>query len=776
MPNEYQRDGDIAFIGLNSRDNPSSLPEGILSKSQNFRLDRGVAQTRKGLERKTIGDIVGQTIYSTGTYILPSGQEMIVLVVANGLYTYNPQTEALSAKIYFPNRITGATLTSTDSIIVTVTKTAHGLLAGASVYVECGTVTYSGLFVITSVTANTFTYSMPRVASTGAITGAACSYNASELITTPDGCDVCNAVDKIFISRGFDKRPLMWDLANTIIALPVSPSSAHQFPNCSTLMYYGNRLIAIGKHHAETETLRNYDTISVSNYLDYAHWDIADAFTVNNGSNDHLVGVAPWTLNEFLVFMRNSIYYISIGSDRYITGAALSTDSYIKTLATDIGCLAKKSVVQAGGGVFFLSDNGVYFLQPQPASAESMKLLTMSDPISAPIDNVIQRINRNYASNAVATYWNNRYYLAVPLDDSTVNNTVLVFNFILRQWESVDTYPTLVTTKNPNVIAYGMGMGGDGWQINTSASGLTDFIYISITKSSSTPYHGLAVGDYVNVNFSYPKVVGGSLAYSGDLPPSGTYKVILDAYSSFDATYFYIKIPKSSFINLPYTGNYPALSWDYIQGYGCTFAKADSVSLKEFIVVKKDNQRRMFLVDNYQGIFLTEELDYDEFGDSTGSPILPIPIAGVDTAINIANGRYGNLILVSSLNSAGIPNANVIVLDSLSFSKNDILAVLETRKYSFKNIGDKRFSSYEASLLTSGGEKIETYVDVSNPDVVVKVDSFGSSSNEDYTRSNPIRKTGSDALIRFVSYSKRPSIRSAYIYASQQKKTNSNKD
>ena len=778
MPNEYQRDGDLAFIGLNSRDNPSSLPEGILSKSQNFRLDRGVAQTRKGLERKTIGEIVGQTIYSTGTYILPSGQEMIVLVVANGLYTYNPQTEVLSTKIYFPNRITGATLTSTDSQSVTVTKTAHGLLAGASVYVECGTTTYSGLFVITSVTANTFTYTMERIASTGAITGAACSYNASELIITPDGCDVCNAVDKIFISRGFSKRPLMWDLANTITALPTS-GAGHPFPNCSTLMYYGNRLIAIGKYHSETETLRNYDTVSVSNYLDYANWDINDAFTVNNGSNDHLVGVAPWTLNEFLVFMRNSIYYVSVGNDRYVTGAALSGTSYIKTLATDIGCLAKKSVVQAGGGVFFLSDNGVYFLQPQPASAESMKLLTMSDPISAPIDNVIQRINRNYASNAVATYWNNRYYLAVPLDDSTVNNTVLVFNFILKQWESVDTYPTLVTTSNPVVISYG---SGDAWGLYTSgvnaAHNSGEYIYIYVTKSSGTTRHGLAVGDYVSVTFAYPMWDGTNLLYSGDLPPNGTYKVVYNSATGlgFSDTLFVIRIPRSAFTTLPYTGSSASPTYLYTLGYGVTFKKAESIALKEFIVVKKDNQRRMFLVDNYQGIFLTEELDYDEFGASTGSPILPSPIAGVDTAINIANGKYGNLILVSVLNSLGVPNANVIVLDSLSFSKNDILAVLETRKYSFKNIGDKRFSSYEASLLTSGGEKIETYVDVSNPDVIVKVDSFGSSSYEDYTRSNPIRKTGSDALIRFVSYSKRPSIRSAYIYATQQKKTNSNKE
>ena len=764
MPNEYQKDGDIGFIGLNSRDNPSALPKGVLSRSQNFRLDRGVAQTRKGLQRKTAGSIVGQTIYSTGTYIESSGQEMIVLVVANGLYTYNPQTELLSSKIYFPNFITGATLTSSNSISVTVTKSSHGLTVGSSVYVECATAGYSGLFTITSVTSNTFTHSMPAVASFGAVSGASCSYSATELITTPDGCDVCNAMDKIFISRGFSKRPLMWDLVSTITALPTGVGAGHEFPNCSNIMYYGNRLVAIGKYHSEINLSRNYDTVSVSNFLDYTDWDAADAFTVNNGSNDQLVGVAPWTLNEFLVFMRNSIFYINIGNDRYSSGDGLSATSRISTLATDIGCLAKKSVIQAGGGVFFLSDNGVYFLQPQPASAESMKLLTMADPISAPVDDIIQRINRNYASNAVASYWNNRYYLAVPLDESTVNNTVLVFNFILKQWESVDTYPTLVATKNAlNVSA---------WSIPTSGffypNGTDEFIYIRIDKNS-LPKHGLALNDYVNVNFSNNSFQGATLV-EGKHPPSGTYKVINTL--GFSDTIFTIRILVSSFVYLPYqNGNFVYSSGDS----DTTFAKAESVSLKEFIVVKKNNQRRMFLVDNYQGIFLTEELDYDEFGDAVGNPILPTPIPLLDSAQNIAIGLYGNLILVASTTSLGNTNPNVIVLDPLAFSKNDIIAVLETRQYSMDSIADKRFSSYEANILTSGGETIETYADVVNPDVSVKVDVFGSSSVEDYNRSNPIRKTGSGLILKFISYSKRPSIRSAYIYATQQKKNNLNK-
>ena len=540
MPNEYQRDGDIGFVGLNSRDNPSALPTGIVSQSQNFRLDRGVATVRKGLQRKTIGALIGQIIYGVGTYINSSGQEVIIAVVTDGLYSYNPQSETLSAKVSFP---------------------------------------------------------------------------AGETITTQDGCDVVTAVDKVYISRGFSKRPLVWDLTTGITALPTS-GAGHPFPNCTGMLYYANRMIVLGKYHAEANTLRNYDTVSVSNFLDFANWDAVDAFTINNGGNDQVVGVAPWTLNEFLVFMRNSIFYVNTGTDRYTSGDGLSATSSLKTLATDIGCSARKSVVQAGGGVFFLSDNGIYFLQPQPASAESMKLLTMADPISAPIDDIIQRINKTYAYRSVATYWNNRYYLAIPLDSSVDNNAILVYNFILRQWESVDTYP-----------------------------------------------------------------------------------------AGFD--------------------------------------------IFDFVIAKKDNQRRMYGVDTDKGIFLMEQLDVDEYQDwavgdpNAGEPLLPFYLPAT--------------------------------LEALSFPHNAINATLKTRRYSFNSIGDKRFSTAEVEMVADAGSQIQTIAEVYNPDISTTIDTFGAQFTEDSARRNGIRKIGTGIQLQFVSSNLRPSIRSAYIYATVQKQTNTSK-
>lgn len=534
MPNEYQKDGDLGFVGLNSRDNPSALPTGIVSQSQNFRMDRGVATVRKGMQRKTIGALIGQTVYGVGTYINNTGQEIIIVVLTDGLYSYNPQTEVLSAKVSFP---------------------------------------------------------------------------AGETIITQDGCDVVAGTDKVIISRGFSKRPLVWDINVTITAMPAA-GVGHEFPSCETILYYANRFIVTGKHHAEGNALRNNDTVSVSNFLDYQHFDALDAFTINNGSNDRIVGISPWTLNEFLVFMRNSIFYVGVGTSRYVSGEALSNDSYVRTLATDIGCSSKKSVVQANGGVFFLSDNGVYFLQPQPASAESMKLLTMADPISSPIDDIIQRINKTYAYRSTGTYWNNRYYLAVPLDNSVDNNAILIYNFILRQWESVDTYPV--------------------------------------------------------------------------------------GFDIFD-----------------------------------------------FVVAKKDNQRRMYGVDTDQGLFLMEQLNWDEYGASIGTPILPFYIPAT--------------------------------LDEFVFTQVPITAVLKTRRYVFGTMQDKRFSSCEMEVVCDAGSQIETVAEVFNPDITYTVDVFGAQFTEDSVRRNGIRKIGSGIQFTYTSLNLRPSIRSSSAYATIQKPTNNSK-
>jgi hypothetical protein len=64
-----------------------------------------------------------------------------------------------------------------------------------------------------------------------------------------------------------------------------------------------------------------------------------------------------------VVFLRNSIYYVNVGSGRYV----FQTDEfnrYCRLVATDAGCIAKRSIVSANGGIIFLSNNGVYVMNP----------------------------------------------------------------------------------------------------------------------------------------------------------------------------------------------------------------------------------------------------------------------------------------------------------------------------------------------------------------------------------------------------------------------------
>jgi hypothetical protein len=78
--------------------------------------------------------------------------------------------------------------------------------------------------------------------------------------------------------------------------------------------------------------------------------------------------------------------------------------------------------VTAGGGV------GALMLTPEG------KVVATPEPFSRPIQKLINRINWNSASISVAAYHNNRYYLAVPLDGSTENNAILVYDFLRKAW------------------------------------------------------------------------------------------------------------------------------------------------------------------------------------------------------------------------------------------------------------------------------------------------------------------------------------------------------
>lgn len=121
-------EGDAGFLGMASRLNPVQLPAGMCQLVENMRLDRGVAQTRKGAKRAASG------------IALPDAE--LTLPFALGF------DKAISSITYF-------------GTVATATCTAHGYATGALVNIRgAAQPEYNGDFTVTATGANTFRYTM----------------------------------------------------------------------------------------------------------------------------------------------------------------------------------------------------------------------------------------------------------------------------------------------------------------------------------------------------------------------------------------------------------------------------------------------------------------------------------------------------------------------------------------------------------------------------------------------------------------------------------------
>ena len=211
------RDGDQGFVGFASRLNPTTLPAGMLQESVNMRLDRGVAQTRKGSQRLT------DTVGTTGA--------PLTLDVALGV----------------DKSVTALTRASTTA---TATATAHGFTSGDQVNIRGATQTeYNGDFLVTVTDANTFTYTVVGTPATPA-TGTIIANNGPEVRDDYSGGLYAAGV---FASQNYDN-------ANEYIALA----------GADTCFLWRDGLSPVTKTYptSPNETIESTDTVSVVQAFD----------------------------------------------------------------------------------------------------------------------------------------------------------------------------------------------------------------------------------------------------------------------------------------------------------------------------------------------------------------------------------------------------------------------------------------------------------------------------------------------------------------------------
>ena len=284
--------------------------------------------------------------------------------------------------------------------------------------------------------------------------------------TLGDDVSFVQAFDSVVMFRGTEKRPLVLTGENlSFSSIDIEPNDVsgegtenpsdgtEAIPNSTQGVYISNRLV----------TIHGRDQVAVSDYLNYTRYDpVRGVFRINQGSEDRLVGLSHIDQNTIVFFKERSVYVV-----RNVYGDL--SNARLDELTRSYGCIAANTIAKVGTDVVFLSRRGLCSL----AVTEQGMVQAVDEPLSKPIQPIIDSIDWQNVDQARTIYHNNRIYLAVPLayrqqygalresivsqsqseiqvNGETVvfrqgdafngfNNCVLVYDLLTKQWASVDT-------------------------------------------------------------------------------------------------------------------------------------------------------------------------------------------------------------------------------------------------------------------------------------------------------------------------------------------------
>ena len=484
MPRDVRQvmDGDSTFKGVAPRLDPALLAEGVAAEARNMRFRNGVAETRKGVYKPGwINNLTPEIdakvrpfgeVHGVGVFSNPNNLEFII-IAADGKTYYTRQnnnpvemplpagvvitgevtfvqafnklimfrgdhlaplvmtsedtgfTDMLeqwdSSKVYAVNdQVAFGPLVSVSGIAhangtaTVTTSAAHGYVTGADVTIAGANESeFNGRFSVTVTTPTAFTYTVAssNSASTGTVT---CTNNADYYecsTTTAAGESPSSASSK-------------WtELANIL-------------PNSTGGVFIANRIAAPTTYDSSSTTYGNKrDFVTVTDSLALTTF-FNQIFRVNAGSDSEVVDLLRYDENRLLVLKSKDVHMITgfIVTD---TNTTLSGSVSIQPVIQNYGVSGRGAAVVVGSDVYFYaSRRGVVSM----AQTEQSAVRGVDVPLSEPIQPLIDRIDSRYENRIRLAYWDNKLWVACPLDDGTNgNNTILVFDFLNQAWSGYDS-------------------------------------------------------------------------------------------------------------------------------------------------------------------------------------------------------------------------------------------------------------------------------------------------------------------------------------------------
>ena len=223
----------------------------------------------------------------------------------------------------------------------------------------------------------------------------------------------------VYLFRGFDVAPIYWDgnWNGTFVAVPPPDPivGISGISNSNQATYYQDRLWVI----AGKDEVAASDTSKFYNYDDYAA-----NFATNTGASDYLVTTFPFGQNSLLVFKNRSILIL-----QNVSGEL--EDVTVTEVTRQVGCIGINAVVSVGPDLAYMSDRNINLITLTNTN-NSVQHKTL--PLSRNISSLLKRVNWEYGYKVSMAYFDNKLFVAVPLDNAVFCNTVLVYNFVTENW------------------------------------------------------------------------------------------------------------------------------------------------------------------------------------------------------------------------------------------------------------------------------------------------------------------------------------------------------
>jgi hypothetical protein len=281
---------------------------------------------------------------------------------------------------------------------VTVAHTAHGFSNGQYVTVAGASVAdYNGTFPIASVAdANHFTYLIG-------------TSPASPAVGAPT---ITCRTSVVLAGQNPDTNPEAWQQIFNVL------------PNCDDAIFVNNRLLAPTSYtpgntaYDSTSTYTKKDFLVSLDIGDLVHFDFVNEFRINQGGDDEIVQLlkAPSGAVNAQGVSTDAVIVIKGKSWAALTGVSGDLSEVALDMHPDgYGGTGLRCGVVAGRNVLFTSSTRgvVSLVQFQNGQARSVDI-----PFSNDVPAWVGRIQWQYGEKCRLAYWDDKLYVAVPIDDA----------------------------------------------------------------------------------------------------------------------------------------------------------------------------------------------------------------------------------------------------------------------------------------------------------------------------------------------------------------------